>query len=189
MEYKQKDFNSLLGIKGFSETMLINHFSLYGGYVKNVNTILNILDTREAGTPEYSELQRRFSWEWNGMKLHELYFGNMKNGGNMISDGKLKQKIKKIYGSLENWKKNFIAVGTMRGIGWTILAYDKESDELFNLWIGEHNEGHLCSQEILLAMDVWEHAYMTDYGIKRTDYINAFIENINWMEVEKRFEK
>ena len=53
----------------------------------------------------------------------------------------------------------------------------------------EHDEGYFCNQEILLVMDVWEHAYMTDYGIKRADYINTFIKNINWSEVENRFGK
>jgi len=189
MAYEQKDFKSLLGMKGFSDVMLSNHFSLYEGYVKNVNTLLGMLDTKEVGTLEYSELQRRFAWEWNGMRLHELYFGNISNGGNIISEGKLKQKIEKIYGNFENWKKNFIAVGAMRGIGWAILTYDKESDELFNLWINEHDVGHFAGAVPLLVMDVFEHAYMTDYGIKRADYINAFFQNIDWKEVENRFNK
>jgi len=120
------------------------------------------------------------------MRLHELYFGNMKNGGSELSDGELKNKINKTYGSLENWRKNFAGVGGMRGIGWAILAHDKESDILFNIWINEHDIGHLAGATPLLVLDVFEHAYITDYGLKRADYIEAFMKAIDWEVVEKR---
>lgn len=188
MIYKQKDFNNLLGMKGFSDTLHSNHFSLYSGYVKNVNAIIESLKTVKINSPEYNELKRRFGWEWNGMKMHELYFGNLSKEARLLNkNSKLFKEIEVRFGSYSAWSEDFKATGMIRGIGWATLVKDKETGALMNLWIGEHDEGHLCSQDILLVMDVWEHAYMTDYGIKRADYINAFIENIDWKEVEKRF--
>ena len=188
MEYKTKDFSSLLGIKGLSETLLRNHFTLYNGYVTNTNKLLALLDKLEPGTIEYSELQRRFGWEFNGMRLHELYFGNMsKNSKTINMDSQFAKELIRIYGSYENWEKNFKAVGAMRGIGWALLVYDPEKKELFNIWINEHDVGHFSTTVTLLVMDVFEHAFMLDYGIKRADYISAFFKAIDWDTVEKRF--
>lgn len=184
--FEAKDFKRLLGTEGFSDTLLTNHFTLYEGYVKNTNTLLELLGSKEIGTPEYAELQRRFGWEWNGMRLHELYFGNMSKEESVIGDGTLKQKIETVYGSVENWKRNFVGLGTMRGIGWVILAYDKESDGLFNVWINEHDAGHLAGSTPLLVMDVFEHAFITDYGLKRAEYIETFFRHIDWNEATKR---
>ncbi len=184
--YTPKDFSHLLGLPGMSDAMLNNHFTLYQGYVKNTNTLLEKFKTLEAGTPEYAELHRRFGWEWNGMRLHELYFGNMTKGGVNLSDRKLKDKIESTWGSVENWQKEFIGMGTMRGIGWVILAHDKNEAKLFNVWVNEHDAGHLAGTTPLLVMDVFEHAFMLDYGLKRADYINAFVSAIDWHAVEER---
>src|SRR3989344_490314 len=124
--YAAKDFKHLLGTEGLSDTLLTNHFTLYEGYVTNTNKLVDLLETKEIGTPEYSELKRRFGWEWNGMRLHELYFGNMKKDGSALGEGALKEKITETYGSYENWEKNFKGIGMMRGIGWVVLAYDQE---------------------------------------------------------------
>jgi len=186
MPYTPKDYTHLLGTPGMSDVLLNNHFTLYQGYVKNTNTLLELLDTKAIGTPEYAELQRRFGWEWNGMRLHELYFGNMKNGGTELTSSPLKDAIERIYGSIEKWKENFVGVGSMRGIGWTVLYYDKESQELFNAWVTEHDGGHLAGATPLLVMDVFEHAFMIDYGLKRADYIAAFFTAIDWETVQAR---
>lgn len=185
--FTPKDFSHLIGIDGFSDDLLRNHFTLYEGYVKNTNTLLELLDTKEVGTPEYSELQRRFGWEWNGMRLHELYFGNMTTEATTLSDGALKEKIVSIYGSIENWKKKFIGVGSMRGIGWAMLVQDTATGELFNIWVNEHDGGHLAGCVPILVMDVFEHAFVLDYGLKRVDYIESFFRSIDWNEVGKRF--
>ena len=188
MTYEIKKFEHLLGISGFSDAMLKNHFTLYEGYVKNTNKLLENLDTKEPGTTEYSELQRRFGWEYNGMKLHELYFENIIKGGSEFNTkSNIATLFNRVYGNFENWKKNFAAIGMMRGIGWAVLYYDTVNKELFNIWIGEHDSGHLVNCVPILVMDVWEHAYMTDYGIKRADYIENFMKSINWEVVEKRW--
>jgi superoxide dismutase, Fe-Mn family len=185
--YETKDFSHLLGIPGMSDALLNNHFTLYQGYVKNTNALLEKYKTAEAGSPEFAELHRRFGWEWNGMRLHELYFGNMTKGGSALSEQGLKQKMDETWGSVENWQKEFVALGAMRGIGWVILAHDKSSGKLFNVWINEHDAGHLAGAVPLLVMDVFEHAFMLDYGIKRADYISAFMSSIDWHAVEERF--
>lgn len=188
MTYTEKNFEHLIGTTGFSEQLLKNHFKLYGGYVANTNKLMELLDKMEPGTLEYSELQRRFGWEFNGMRLHELYFGNMaKNGKALNKNSSLAQELVKIYGSLENWEKNFKAVGAMRGIGWAALVYDPQQKEFFSLWINEHDVGHLAGTIPLLIMDVFEHAFMIDYGLNRADYIKAFMNAIDWDVVQKRF--
>ncbi|MBP9728355.1 MAG: Fe-Mn family superoxide dismutase [Candidatus Moranbacteria bacterium] len=184
--YTAKDFTHLLGLPGFSDVMLTNHFALYEGYVKNSNLLIDLLETKEPGTPEFSELQRRLGWEWNGMRLHELYFENMTQSPTELTSGALKEKIEKVYGSFENWKKRFTSIAAMRGIGWVILYQDTVSGELFTTWINEHDGGHLSGCVPLLIMDVFEHAYITDYGIKRADYIASFMKVIDWSVVEKR---
>ncbi|MFZ3032310.1 MAG: Fe-Mn family superoxide dismutase [Candidatus Moraniibacteriota bacterium] len=184
--YTAKDFKHLLGLPGLSDTLLTNHFTLYEGYVKNTNALVSLLEAKEIGTPEYSELQRRFGWEWNGMRLHEIYFENMTKESGEQAAGTLKEKIEASYGTLENWKKNFIGVGAMRGIGWVILYQDSSTGRLFNAWINEHDAGHLAGATPLLVMDVFEHAYMTDYGIKKADYIETFFRSIDWNIVTNR---
>lgn len=186
--YEAKNFERLLGTEGFSDVLLRNHFVLYEGYVSNTNKFIELLKSTEMGTPAYNELKRRFGWEWNGMRLHELYFGNMINGGNALDKkNDLVKKIEENFGSLENWEKDFRAVGAMRGIGWVVLARDNESGQLFNVWVNEHDEGHLVGATPLLVMDVFEHAFMIDYGIKRADYISAFWKAIDWSVVCARF--
>lgn len=189
--YQPKKFEYLLGIPGLSDELLKNHFTLYEGYVAKTNALLEKLDSLESGTLEYSEMQRRFGWEWNGMRLHELYFENLtkRSIDPMVAQGftSLREVIEKIYGSMEKWEKNFRNVGLMRGIGWAVLAYDPISKELFNVWINEHDGGHLAGATPLLVMDVFEHAYITDYSIKRAEYIEVFMKGIDWEVVGGRF--
>ncbi|MFH1376628.1 MAG: superoxide dismutase [Candidatus Woesearchaeota archaeon] len=193
MTYKSKEFNSLLGIKGFSEGLLQNHFRLYQGYVANTNKLSEILSTLskegKQGTPEYAELKRRFGWEFNGMRLHELYFENMSKTSKKPKNSVLLKEIEEEFGSFEEWEKDFKAVGALRGIGWVVLFYDPIGEKLFNAWINEHDLGHLTGATPLLVLDVFEHAFMLDYGLNRKDYIDKFFDIINWQIVEKRFKK
>uniref|UniRef100_A0A7C4AJY0 superoxide dismutase n=1 Tax=Thermodesulfovibrio aggregans TaxID=86166 RepID=A0A7C4AJY0_9BACT len=190
MSYEAKDYSKLIGMQGFSETLLKNHFTLYQGYVANTNKLLEMLDSilkeGKTGTPEYAEIKRRLGWEWNGVRLHEYYFENLGGDGVFPQDSKLSKLINENFGSFENWMKDFKATGTMRGIGWVILYQDTLSGKLLNFWINEHDAGHPSGCNPLLILDVFEHAFMIDYGLKRADYIEAFLKNINWKEVEKR---
>jgi Fe-Mn family superoxide dismutase len=190
MAYQARDFNSLIGMAGFSETLLKNHFTLYQGYVTNTNKVTDILTAMindgKVGTPEYAELKRRAGWEFNGMRLHEYYFENLGGKEALDKSGGFAGKLAGSFGSYENWEKDFKGTGTMRGIGWVILYQDIEGGTLFNQWINEHDGGHPAGCTPLLVMDVFEHAFITDYGLKRADYIEAFFRNVNWTKVEAR---
>ena len=190
MAYEAKEYSKLIGIEGFSETLLKNHFTLYQGYVTNTNklmdTLASMLKEGKVGTPEYAELKRRMGWEFNGMRLHEYYFDNLGSKAALDKSGKLAKKLAENFGSYEDWEKDFRGTGTMRGIGWVILYQDNVSGKLFNQWINEHDVGHPAGCVPILVMDVFEHAFITDYGLKRADYIEAFFKNINWAVVESR---
>lgn len=191
--YTAKNFDHLLGTPGFSDTLLKNHFTLYEGYVKNCNILHEkfgeLQKNNLLGSIEAAELRRRAAWEHNGMRLHELYFGNMKNGvGELQNNSTLSQQIIKQYGSYEMWEKDFKASGAMRGIGWVIFMQDNETNILRNSWINEHDVGLCVGMTPLLIMDVFEHAYITDYGLKRVDYIQNFMNAIDWNVVNQRFE-
>jgi Fe-Mn family superoxide dismutase len=189
--YQAKNFDFLIGTEGFSEKLLTNHFTLYQGYVTNTiklaDQLRTLLDSDLVATPEYAELTRRFGWEFNGMRLHEYYFENMKAGGEQLASGSALHKVlTQQFGTFENWQKDYVGTGSMRGIGWAILYYDKEGDRYFNCWVNEHDMGHLAGCKPLLVMDIFEHAFMLDYGTKRADYIASFIKAIDWKKVEER---
>ncbi len=190
MAYTAKDYANLIGMEGFSETLLKNHFTLYQGYVTNTNKVLDLLDQMlkadKAGTPEFAELKRRLGWEFNGMRLHEYYFENLGGKAPIDKNGKPAKKMEADFGSYETWEKDFKATGAMRGIGWVVLYQDMQSGKLINFWINEHDVSHPAGCNPLLIMDVFEHAFMLDYGLKRADYIAAFFKNINWSSVESR---
>jgi len=190
MVYQTKDYSSLIGMEGFSETLLTNHFTLYQGYVTNTNKLAELLagmlKNGTTGNPEYAELKRRMGFEFNGMRLHEYYFGNLGGKTPLDKSSKLAGKLAGAFGSVDAWEQDFRATGAMRGIGWTILYQDNVSDWLFNQWINEHEVGHFAGCIPVLVMDVFEHAFMIDYGLKRADYINAFFKNVDWGVVEGR---
>ncbi len=190
MAYTAKDFSNLIGMEGFSETLLKNHFTLYQGYVNNTNKLADLLAAMlkegKVGTPEYSELKRRMGFEFNGMRLHEYYFDNLGGKAPLDKSGSLAKKLADAFGSYGAWEQDFRATGAMRGIGWTILYQDNVTGWLFNQWINEHEVGHLAGCRPILVMDVFEHAFITDYELKRADYIEAFFKNIAWGVVESR---
>jgi Fe-Mn family superoxide dismutase len=190
MSYNAKDYIHLLGTEGFSETLLKNHFTLYQGYVTNANKLNDLLKAMiadgKSATPEFAEIQRRFGWEFNGMRLHEYYFENLKKGGNQDGKALVEKALSSNFQSFEIWEKSFRAAAAMRGIGWVVLYRDIQSGSLFNCWINEHDVGHLAGAQPILVIDVFEHAFMVDYGLKRADYIDAFFKNVDWSVVAAR---
>jgi Fe-Mn family superoxide dismutase len=190
MGYTAKDYSALIGMEDFSETLLKNHFTLYQGYVNNTNKLWDIMTAMlkegKTGAPEFAELKRRFGFEFNGMRLHEYYFGNLGGKKALDKNGAMAKKLAEAYGSYEGWEQDFKATGAMRGIGWAILYQDNTNGWLFNQWINEHEVGHPAGCAPILVMDVFEHAFMLDYGLKRADYITAFFQHIDWDAVAKR---
>jgi Fe-Mn family superoxide dismutase len=190
MAYTAKDYGKLIGMEGFSETLLKNHFTLYQGYVTNTNKLVDMLGQMlkegKTATPEYAELKRRFGWEFNGMRLHEYYFENLGGRGGLDKASALSKKIAEDFGSYEAWEKDFKATGAMRGIGWTVLYQDTLGGKLYNFWINEHDVSHPAGCNPILILDVFEHAFMIEYGLKRADYIEAFFKNIDWKAAAAR---
>lgn len=195
--YKAQTFN-LSNLNGISDGTLAMHFKLYEGYVTNTNILnekLADLSKGEIGAgemPIYSELTRRLGFEYNGMVLHEWYFGNLKSGGSGDPDkaSAFSQAAEKSFGSYEQWKKNFVAVGKMRGVGWAATYLDPVSGGLSNHWINLHETGNVAGFVPVLIMDVWEHAFIRDYApAERPKYIEAFFSNINWEACNERLTK
>ena len=190
MAYTAREYARLIGMEGFGEALLKNHFTLYQGYVTNTNKMLDTLDQMlkegKTATPEFAELKRRLGWEFNGMRLHEYYFDNLGGTSPLDMNDRLAIKLTESLGSVDAWERDFRATGAMRGIGWVVLYQDTISGRLFNFWIDEHDKGHPAGCMPILVMDVFEHAFMLDYGLKRADYIEAFFKNVDWKAVEGR---
>ncbi|MDX2130223.1 MAG: Fe-Mn family superoxide dismutase [Chloroherpetonaceae bacterium] len=192
MPYTAKKF-TLTGLEGISDKQLDSHYKLYEGYVTNCNKVndqlLALAKEGKGGTPEYNEQKRRFGWEFDGMRLHEFYFSNLKaNGGELSATSPLYAKLVETWGSYDVWKADFVNTGLVRGIGWAALYMDNLTGHLFNVWVAEHEGNHPAGATLLLIMDVWEHAYVGDYlPTERKKYEEAFMKNINWAIVEKRF--
>jgi len=187
--YRAKDYSYLLNIDDFDKSLMQMHITLYEGYVKNVNMLLNQLNSLDSNSDISKALKRSFSFEFDGLKLHELYFGNLKNDIKIDKKSKFYQKIEEEFKSFKAWVDDFTNTGLTRGIGWVILYYDFTENKMFNAWIDEHQIGHLVGMQPILIMDVFEHAYLTQFGLNRKKYIDTFFNNINWQEVSKRLEK
>ena len=195
--YKPQQFN-LSGLNGISDRTLAMHLKLYEGYVTETNRLLEkIADFLSDGQvdheemPAYSEFKRRVGFEYNGMVLHEYYFGNMKKGGgNEPARGsQFRKAIERSFPSYEIWRTDFVSVGKMRGIGWAICYLDPKTGFISNQWIEVHQTNNVAGFAPLLVMDVWEHAYLLDYKpADRPKYIDAFLSNVDYNSVEHRFQ-
>lgn len=193
--YVEQDFKHLKGLKGISDETLEIHLKLYAGYVNATNAlnqkVIELTEAGKSGTPEYQELKRRYGFEYNGMRLHEYYFGNLTPGGSELKEtSALGQKIIETYSSIDVWKNDFFKVAGMRGVGWAVLFQDPFTKTLSNHWITLHEEGNIAGFQPILVLDVWEHAFFRDYTpAERPKYIEAFYSNIDWAKVEARLLK
>lgn len=191
--YGVRTFDNLKGLPGFSEQAVQMHLTLYKGYVDNTNMFAERLrEALKTGTTmsvEWKELTRRFAWEFNGMRLHEYYFENLTaQPASLAPSSPVRRKIEEDFGGYDLWERGFKETGVMRGIGWVMLAVDTHTGRLFNAWLDEHDGGLLAGASPLLIMDVFEHAVLPDFGLKRADYIQAFFHAIDWKTVEARLE-
>lgn len=194
-QYKAKQFN-LSGLNGISDRTLEMHFKLYEGYVKETNRLAEKISgllrdgkVDQDEMPAYSELKRRLGFEYNGMVLHEYYFGNLKRGGTGDPDksAPFYQAAEQRFGTYDIWKADFVSTGKMRGVGWAICYEDPTSGQLSNHWISLHQIGNVAGFNPVLVMDVWEHAFLLDYQpADRPKYIEAFFSNIDWSAAEAR---
>ena len=188
-KYKVRQELRPMDLQGIGSDQIDQHWSLYEGYVKNVNLLneeLAALSEKKQFGPPFAELKRRLGFEYDGMVLHEHYFGILKSGQKPLGDfAELTKLFKRFYGGFSAWKEEFLAMGKMRGVGWVILYLDSRNQVIGNHWIGLHEIGHPAGFTPLLVMDVWEHAYMVDHGVDgRANYVEAFLKNVDWPKVE-----
>lgn len=195
MTFVEKKFN-IGKLEGISEKTIEEHLKLYSGYVKHANLILEKIDelsvsaeSAEKNAYTIGELQRRFGFEFDGMRNHEYYFDQFEGGASDLpSDGILWKKIVADFGSFETCFARLKSLAMTRGIGWAILYYDEVSDRLLCAWIDEQHLGHLTGLKVVLALDMWEHSYMLDYApSEKKKYVEAFFANINGKFIDQRF--
>ncbi len=188
--YTPKTFN-FGALDGISPKQLEVHVKLYEGYVKFLNTlddtIVDLMKDSEKNAYALGEVNRRRGFEFDGMRMHEHYFAQWEGNASPIS-GNLEDALAKQYGSYEAWEAQFKAVGMTRGIGWAVLYYDPTGKRFHNAFLGDHEVGQLTGIPVILALDMWEHAYMVDYlPAEKKKYVDAFFKNLNGNVVEERF--
>jgi Fe-Mn family superoxide dismutase len=182
-------------LTGIGSKNIEEHLKLYKGYVTNANLILNkiteYIKDSEANAYVLGELQRRFSFEFDGMRNHEYYFHCLEGGSQTLAEGSaLESAIKKEWSSFDAFLARFKAIAMTRGIGWAMLYHDKQSGHLLTQWVEEQHLGHLTGLSPILCLDMWEHAYVYDYPTsEKKKYVEAFFANLNWNVIEENYKK
>jgi len=195
MTYTARTFD-LPELKGLSKKQIDLHLALYQGYVKHVNLILEKIqklreEDAEGNSFVMNELRRRLGFEFDGMRMHEYYFEQFE-GEPLVAtvEGNLENIATEKYGSWEGFIAHLHEVAGTRGIGWVIVYFDAVARTLHTAFVNDHELGQLAGLPVILAIDLWEHAYMVDYvPAEKKTYVESFLENINWAVVEKRLAK
>lgn len=179
-------------LKGISEKLIKSHWeNNYSGAVKALNTVEQhlaaLLKEKDLPAYFYGDLKREELIRTGSVVLHEQYFANL--GGNGKADGNARKLIEKWFGSFENWENEFkqTANALSGGSGWAILAFNEHTRELHNYWQADHAHNAAFSRP-LLVLDMYEHSYQMDYGAAAAKYVDAFMQNVNWEEVNRRAE-
>ena len=182
-------------LKGISAKAIEEHLKLYQGYVKNANLILEKIGEYMADTEKNAyvigELQRRFAFEFGGMRNHEYYFHSLEGGAKPLPENSLlKATIEKQAPSFESWLTGFKFMAMTRGVGWANLYWDKQTGQLTHGWVDEQHLGHLTGLTPVLMLDMWEHSYVMDYAPSgKKQYVEDFFANLNWEVIEENFKK
>lgn len=193
MTYTARSF-SLPELVGLSKDQVAVHLGLYEGYVKHTNLILETIqklrtEDAEGNAFQINELRRRLGFEFDGMRMHEYYFEQLEGGSAPVPEGALMEKASARYGSWDAFVAHLKEVAGTRGIGWTVVYYDPSVDTLHTAWIDDHQLGQLSGLPIILAIDMWEHAFMVDYKpAEKKSYVEAFLANLNWHVAESRLQ-
>jgi len=193
-KFEEKKFN-IGELKGISAKTIEEHLKLYSGYVKHTNLILEKIVELKADAEKNAyalgEVQRRFGFEYNGMRNHEVYFDSLSGGPKALTkDGELAKCFDYLWGSYEGWLAEFKAIALTRGVGWAMLYLDRKEHRLLNAWVDEQHLGQLQDCSLILALDMWEHSFVADYQPSgKKQYIEDFFANLNWEVVEKNFEE
>ena len=180
-------------LKGISAKTIEEHLKLYAGYVKHANLVLekikDLKQDSEKNAYALGEVNRRFGFEFNGMRNHEVYFKSLEGGPKSLSqEESLAKTIGETWGSFDAWLAEFKAIALTRGIGWAMLYYDPVSQQLLNAWIDEQHLGQLQNCELILGLDMWEHSYVADYQPSgKKQYVEDYFANLNWNVIEENY--
>lgn len=189
-EAKKFDIPKLIGI---SERNIEEHLKLYAGYVKHANLIREhieeLMKDGEKYAYELGEINRRFGFEFGGIRNHEFYFASLEGGPTALSPkSKLGEMIVQEWGSTEKFLNRFKAIALTRGIGWAKLVWDPKHKELLTVWLDEQHLGQLPDTQTILALDMWEHSFVADYQPSgKKQYVEDFFKNLNWGVIERNF--
>lgn len=152
-------------LKGISKKTIEEHLKLYAGYVKNANTLLE------------SPIDKRFGFEYNGMRNHEVYFKSLEKAVPMS------ENVKKTF--TDKFIEDFKTLALTRGIGWAMVYFDRKDKRILTAWVDEQHIGQLQDCAVILALDMWEHSYVADYAPSgKKQYIEDFFANLDWSYIE-----
>lgn len=190
-KFEEKKFE-IKNLVGLSDKSIEEHLKLYSGYVKHSNLILEKIEEMkkdsEGNAYALAEVQRRFGFEYNGMRNHEVYFDSLSGEASAISEGELKNQIEKDFGSFDEWLTSFKSIAATRGVGWAMLYFDRKDKRLLHAWVDEQHLGQLQDCALLLGLDMWEHSFVYDYNPSgKKQYIEDFFTNLNWSKIEDNF--
>src|SRR3989344_1996336 len=194
MSFIEQKFN-IPELKGISKRNIEEHLKLYAGYVKHANLVLEkieeLKEDAEKNAYALGDVMRRFGFEFNGMRNHEVYFRSLEGGPTPIStSGPLAKAVGQTWGSLDAWLAECKAIALTRGIGWAMLYYDPASKRLLHAWVDEQHLGQLQACSLILGLDMWEHSYVADYQPSgKKQYVEDFFANLNWDVIEKNFKE
>jgi Fe-Mn family superoxide dismutase len=179
-------------LKGISEKLIKSHWeNNYSGAVKALNAVEQrlaaMMKDKDLPAYFYGDLKRQELVRTGSVVLHENYFANL--GGSGKADGAALKLIEKWFGSYEQWESEYnrTANALSGGSGWVVLAFNQHTQELHNYWQADHAQNGPFSHPLLI-LDMYEHAYQMDYGAAAAKYIDAFMQNVNWDEVNRRVE-
>ncbi len=191
-KYEEQKFN-IPEITGISRKTIEGHLKLYAGYVKHANLIQekikeNLVDS-EKNAYVLGELQRRFGFEFDGMRNHEYYFKALEGGAKSLPEkSAFKKAVEAQWGSWDAGMNMLKAISLTRGIGWAIMYYDAHTKQLTFAWVEEQHLGHLTGLQYIVGVDMWEHSYLLDYiPSEKAKYVEAYLANVNWEVVEENF--
>ena len=181
-------------LEGLSQKQIDVHIKLYEGYVKFLNTLevaqADMVKDSEKNAYALGEVTRRIGFEFNGMRNHEIYFDSLSDGAKEISqDSELYKSTAYLWGSFDTWLNRFKSIALSRGIGWAMLYFDKKEMRLLNAYVEDHQLGQLVGCTPILALDMLEHAFVSDYQPSgKKQYVEDFFTNLNWTKIEKNLE-
>lgn len=190
VHYQAREFD-FSKVKGISREALDDHLHLYSGYVENTNELLKVALAAKAGNgkqPDPEGWVRRLAFEFNGMVLHELFFEALRGPGSPLpTDGVLVEAADISFGSLKDWRDHLLTVSRTRGTGWVMTARDWSSNRLLTFWVEQHHLGVPAGLEPVFVLDLWEHAYLSDFGVRgREQWVETALDNVDWTVLESR---